>query len=71
MKAMEQPIVENLKGLLITFILWVTGKIFWLLEVPSIAQLASVATILSAIIVGLANAPRAIQAIKDFLKRKK
>ena len=71
MKAMDYNSVESFKGILITFILWVFGKILWLLEVPSIAQLASAATIISAIIVAVANAPRAIKAIKDFLNRKK
>lgn len=61
--------VDGFKGIMVTFILWITGKIFWLLEISSIAQLASMATIVSAIIVAIANAPRAYQAIKDFFKK--
>lgn len=71
MRAMEHHTSSTgLTGFLITFILWITGKILWLLQVPSIAQLASAATLISATIVAIMNAPKAYKVIKDILKRK-
>ena len=62
---------EGIKGFLLTFILFITSKILWLLDAVTIAQLASAATIISAFVVAIANAPKMIQNIKDFLKKKK
>ena len=71
MKAMEHPQGEGVKGFLLTFVLFITSKILWLLDAVTIAQLASAATLISAVVVAIANAPKAIQAVKDFLNKRK
>ena len=68
---MEHPVTDGFKGILITFCLWISGKIFWLLDIVSLAQLASAATLISATVVAIANAPKMVQSIKDFFKKRK
>ena len=57
-------------GAMTTFSLWIWSKFFMIIGAVTIAHIASGATILSALIVAVANFPRALQAIKEFLKRK-
>jgi hypothetical protein len=58
-------------GLISTFVLFVCSKILYLLGAITISQAAGIATIISASVVILANAPKALQFLKSLFKNKK
>jgi hypothetical protein len=70
-KTMEHSHNGNgLKGLLVTTLLWAGSNIMEWLGNLDVAQIGTIATVISATVVTLANAPKAIQAIRDFFRKK-
>lgn len=58
-------------GLLITVILWSVGNIFGWIGFITLQQAASIATFISASIVAVMNAPKALKVVKEFFKKRK
>lgn len=69
-KAMEINTSTGLTGLLVTTILWAASGIFKLMGAITLANIASIAAIGSAVFVMVANLPKVIKVVKELFKNK-